>query len=85
MVKQTYSIVEAREHFSEICEKAAFNKNRFILSRRGKDFVAVIPIEDLRFIEEMEEKRDLELALEALKEARKEGAKAIDEALLKGE
>lgn len=84
MANQIYSIVEAREHFSEICEKAALQKKRFILSRRGKEFVAVISIEDLRFIEEMEEKCDLELALEALKEARKVGVKDVDDVLLDG-
>ena len=84
MIDQTFSIVEAREHLSDICEKAAFQKKRFILSRRGKEFVALVSVEDLRFIEEIEKKHDLELALEALKEARKVGLKDVDATLLDG-
>ena len=75
----TCTIVEAREHFSEICEKAAFKHHRFILTRRGKEFVAIVPVEDLKLIEEMEENRLMELAYEALQEGRAKGFHAIEE------
>ena len=85
MKKNIYTIVEAREHFSEICEKVALQKHRFVFSRRGKEFVAIVSIGDLRFLEEMEKKHDLELALEALREARETGFHDIDDKLLDGE
>ena len=62
-----YTTSEAREHFSEIINKVAFGKRRQILSRRGKNLVAVIPVEDLELLEELEDRQDLEMAREELK------------------
>lgn len=79
MTRRNYSIAEARQHFSEICEAAALQKKRIALSRRGKNFVAIVPFEDLELIEEFEEKRDLQLALDALKEIGMKGVSDIED------
>jgi len=44
------STVEARENFSEIINKAAYGNERIILTRRGKELVAVVPLKDLEMI-----------------------------------
>ena len=39
-----------------------------VLHRHGKDVAAVVPIEDLRLLEELEDRLDLDAAREALRE-----------------
>ena len=60
------STVEARDHFSDVINRAAFGKERIVLTRRGKDLVAVVPIEDIRVLEALEDRADAEAAKEAL-------------------
>jgi prevent-host-death family protein len=70
--------VDARAQFSEIINRAAFAKERVTLTRRGKEIVAVVPIEDVKLLEALEDKIDLEEAREALSEAKRKGAKSWD-------
>jgi prevent-host-death family protein len=62
------STVEARGRFSDIINRAAFGKERVVLTRRGKELAAVVPIEDMKFLEELEDRLDVEAARQALKE-----------------
>lgn len=48
------STVEARENFSELINQAAYGKKRIVLTRRGKPLVAVISMEDLNHLAEVE-------------------------------
>jgi prevent-host-death family protein len=65
--------VNARAQLSDIINRAAFGKERVTLTRRGKEIVAVVPIEDVKLLEALEDKIDLEEAREALAETRKKG------------
>ena len=47
------NVSKAREEFPELVNRAAYGKERTIVSRRGKDLAAVIPIEDLRLLERL--------------------------------
>jgi prevent-host-death family protein len=67
------STVDARSQLSEIINRAAFGKERLILTRRGKEIVAVVPIEDVKLLEALEDKIDLEEARAALSESKKKG------------
>jgi prevent-host-death family protein len=69
----TVSTVKAREQLSTVINRAAFGKERVVLTRRGKEIVAVVPIEDLRFLEELENRIDLDDARAALAEVKKKG------------
>jgi len=66
------NVSKAREGFPEIVSRSAQRKERTILSRRGKDLAAVVPIEDLRLLErlarEEEDRLDIEAARAALAE-----------------
>jgi prevent-host-death family protein len=53
---------EARVRFSEILTQAAFKGERIVLTRNGKDLAAIVPMDDLRMIEEIEDRIDLEEA-----------------------
>lgn len=70
------STAAARERFAEVVNRAAYGKERVVLGRRGKALVAVVPIEDVRLLEELEDQRDLEEALAARAEADAEGTVA---------
>ena len=60
------STVKARENFSELINRSAYGKERVVLTRKGKGVVAVVPIEDLKLLEAMEDRLDLEDIEEAL-------------------
>ena len=68
------STVEARDRFSDLVNRAAFGKERIVLTRRGRELVAVVPIEDVELLRRLEERIDLEEARAALAETRKKGA-----------
>ena len=56
------TIREARATFSTIVNQAAFGKVRFVLTRNGKNIVALVPVEDLEALEAIETKIDLQEA-----------------------
>ena len=57
---------QAREKFAEILNEVAFGHKRMVLHRHGKDLVAVIPVEDLELLEELEDRADVAAAKRAL-------------------
>ncbi len=59
------STVEARENFAEIINQAAYGKQRVILTRRGRELVAVIPLEDLNRLEAFEQNIDAKTLIAA--------------------
>ena len=67
------STVKAREQLSTVINRAAFGKERVVLTRRGKEVAAVVPIEDVKLLEELEDRIDLEEARAALAETKSKG------------
>jgi prevent-host-death family protein len=65
----TIKATKARDSFGETVNRAAYGKERVVIARHGKDIVAMIPIEDLRLLEELEDRFDVEAAREALAES----------------
>lgn len=61
--------VDARQQFADIINRSTYAKERIVITRRGKDLAAVVPIEDLKLLEEIEDRIDLEAARKALKES----------------
>jgi prevent-host-death family protein len=57
----------ARMKFSELVSKAEFAKERTILVRRKKPVAAIVPIEDLNWIERLEDEEDIRDAKKALR------------------
>jgi prevent-host-death family protein len=83
MTLTSVNTAEAKEGFSELVNRVSHHKERVILTRRGKDIAVLIPIEDLILLEESQNKSDLHDAVEALKDARNQGAVTL--AILKDE
>ena len=51
---------DAKKHFAEMLERAATSKERVIVTRGGKRVAALVPVEDVEFLEELEDKLDAE-------------------------
>lgn len=70
---------EARTHLTDIVNGVAYGGKRIILTRKGKQLVAIIPLEDLRALEALENKIDLEDAKKALSDVEKHGTVSWEE------
>ena len=65
----TLEVSEARRELADTINRVAYRKERIVLRRRGKDVVAIVPLEDLARLEELEDRLDVDDAREALAEA----------------
>jgi prevent-host-death family protein len=57
---------EARKRMSELLNRAAYGKERFVLTRHGKELVAIVPLEDVTLLDRLKtllERRDFESAM----------------------
>ena len=59
------SVGEIRKDISACLNRVAFGGARIVVQRRGKDVAALVPLEDLVLLEKLEERLDVEAALEA--------------------
>ena len=60
---------DARKKFSNIINRVAFGKESFILTRRGEPIAALVSVEELKILRELEDKIDIEDAWKAKNEA----------------
>lgn len=79
MTTTSINTADAKEEFTELVNRVAIHKERIILTRRDKEIAAIVPLEDLKYLEESQNKNDLQEATEALKEARSLGTLSLDE------
>lgn len=70
---------DAKEQFSDLVNRVIHSKERVILTRRGKEVAAIIPLEDLKLLQDSQDKHDLREATEALKEARNIGTMTLEQ------
>jgi prevent-host-death family protein len=73
------STVELRENLSEAINRAAFGKERVVLTRRGCKLAGIVPYEDIELLEALEDKKDIADAKKALKEAAKKGTISLEQ------
>ena len=67
--------VTARQNFSDLINRVAYGKDRIVLTRRNQPLAAVVPIEDMALLEEIEERHDLKAARAALREVARKGTR----------
>ncbi len=67
------STVKARNQLSDLINRVAYGKERVILCRRGRALAGIVPLEDMRLLEELEDHLDLDDARAVLKEAAEKG------------
>ena len=68
---RTVSVVEAREKFGDLVNRAALLSERVYVTKHGKRVAALVSVEDAELLEALEDRLDLE----AVKEARADIAK----------
>jgi prevent-host-death family protein len=64
---------EARDNFTELINRAAFQGERTVIRRRGKGMAAIVPMEDFDLLEKVEDLIDRDLLKKARAEVRKAG------------
>lgn len=65
------STAEARKNMAELVNRAAYGGERFVVTRHGKELVAIVPVEDATLLDRLRgllEKRDYEAALREIAE-----------------
>jgi prevent-host-death family protein len=79
MTTTSINTADAKEEFIDLVNRVAIHKERIILTRRDKEIAAIVPLEDLKFLENSQNKNDLQEATDALKEARALGTISLEE------
>ncbi len=57
---------QVRKDFAEALNKVAYQHERIVLHRRGKDVAALVPVEDLELLEALDDQLDIEAADKAM-------------------
>ncbi len=57
---------ELRDNLADTLNRVAYKRERVVLKRRVKDVAALVPLEDLELLRQVEDRIDLDAAREAL-------------------
>ena len=63
---ENITTAEARKHLAELLNRAAYGKERFVVTRHGRELVAIVPVEDLdllRRVRQFVSRKEVEEAL----------------------
>ncbi len=60
------SVTDARDDFAELVNRVAYGKDRVIVSRRGRELAAIVPVSDVALLELLDDELDLMAARAAL-------------------
>jgi len=77
--------IAARARFSELVNRAAYGKERMVLTRHGKPVAAVISLDDLAVLERLEDERDAQLGATAVEHWQAEGRPTVPWSTVKAE
>ena len=53
------AVIDARKDLADVLNRAAYGKERVVLTRRGKDVAAIVPMDDLNVLEAIEDHMDV--------------------------
>ena len=65
-------VSDARDHLSEVVDRARYTQERVVLTKRGREVGAIISIDDLNLLEMLEDQLDIKEARQALEESQGE-------------
>jgi prevent-host-death family protein len=68
-----------KTHPSDILGRVRYGRERIAVTYHGKEIAAVVPVEDVRLLEKLEEALDSLDALESLHEAERDGTVSLAE------
>jgi prevent-host-death family protein len=73
----TINIVKIRSKLADTINRVAYQGERVVLERRGKGVAALVSMEDLAQLEQMEDEADAKAARKALAEMKRKKLKPI--------
>jgi len=76
-------VTDARDDFAELVNRVAYGKDRVIISRRGRELAAIVPVSDVALLELLDDELDLMAARAALADAA--NSEALDWKEVRGE
>jgi prevent-host-death family protein len=82
---ESFSCSEARERFEDLLDRAVKQKERVVLTRRGRPVAALVPITDVEFLEAIEGRLEAEEYRRAKEEFERSGEAAIPWEKIKAE
>ena len=75
---ENISAADARKQLAELLNRAAYGKERFVLTRHGKEMGAIVPVEDLDLLDRLKEFASKKEVAAALREIEDEGTSSWD-------
>jgi prevent-host-death family protein len=70
---------QARLDFTHLVDEVAFHGERYIVTRNGRELVAMVPMSDLAVLQDLEKKRDIEIAKKVEEHIAEYGTESWDE------
>jgi prevent-host-death family protein len=70
---------DLKDHPAEVLGRVQYGNERVAVTRYGKEVAAVVPIEDARLLDRLEDLIDAEDALKAIEEAERDGTIGLAE------
>ena len=64
----TISTADARKHFADLVNKVAYGNEPIVLTRRGQEVAALVSMEELELLQQIEDRIGIEDAKKALAE-----------------
>jgi len=64
----TISTADARKHFADLVNQVAYGNEPIVLTRRGQEIAALVSIDELKLLQQIEDFIDIEDAKNALAE-----------------
>lgn len=77
------SVTDARDDFADLVNRVAYGNDRVIVSRRGRELAAIVPVADVALLELLDDELDLMAARNALTDPA--NAEALDWEAVQGE
>ncbi len=77
----TIALKKAQTELADTIKRVQETGERIALEQDGREVAALVSIEDLRFLEELEERQDLDAYRAALAEAEREGTVPLEKIL----
>jgi|TARA_B100001971_G_C18091042_1_gene483514 prevent-host-death family protein len=71
-VMKQITTAEARKHLAELLNRAAYAKERFVVTRHGKELVAIVPLEEVTLLDRLRallSKKDFEAAIQEMEDS----------------
>ena len=74
-----YTVTEAREQFKDVVDNVTYTRQPAIVTKHGREAVAVVPYDLLEIIVRIEAINDLDKARKALDDFEKHGGTSLDD------